>query len=213
MSLGRRVGDQLRHPHGLAGRGLGHAMALVNERANRFTIARLDAGASDDVLELGFGPGRGLAQLARRSGSGRIVGIDQSAVMLAQAARRNARAVRAGRVHLVRGAFECLPFADASFDRVLAINVVYFWHRQHDILRELDRITRPDARIALYATDRRAMERWPVSRTGTHRLYDAAAMRALLADTGFPARRVEVWSFPAAFGVRGLCAIAGKGAG
>jgi len=213
MSFGHRLGRQLRNPRGLAGRCLGHAMALLNEQANRLTIAQLNAQPTDNVLELGFGPGRGIARLANQTGSGQVFGIDQSATMLRQARRRNARAIRTGRVHLVQGKFDCLPFPDASFDRVLAINVVYFWPPDNDILHEIDRVTKPDSRIALYATHRTSMEKWSFSQAGSHRLYDENDMKALFSDIGFPATRIDVQTSPVGFGVRGMCAIAIKGVG
>jgi ubiquinone/menaquinone biosynthesis C-methylase UbiE len=48
------------------------------------------------VLEIGFGPGYAVAQIASRLTSGEIVGIDHSEVMLKQAQRRNAGAIRLG---------------------------------------------------------------------------------------------------------------------
>lgn len=188
-------------------------MALVNERANAFTIAQLDVGPSAQVLELGFGPGRGIARLAGLVRPGCVFGIDQSEVMLRQARRRNRGAIRQGHVHLLRASFDPLPFAAACFDRVLAINAIYFWPPRSHILREIDRVTKADARVALYATHRDVMEKWSLSRWGSHRLYDEGDMVALFRDAGFPASRIEVQAFPAGFGVIGICAVAIKGSG
>jgi SAM-dependent methyltransferase len=209
MRFGHRLGEQLRHPRGLVGSCLGHAMALANARAYRVTLAQLDVRASDRVLELGFGPGRGIARLARLAG--RIVGIDRSAVMLRQAGRRNAGAIRAGNVALVQGSFDALPFADGSFDRVLAVNVAYFWPADAAVEREIARVTKPDARVAVYVTHATSMRDWPVARGGSHRLFDEAGARALLAAAGFPAARIAVRRFPVGFGVQGICATASKG--
>ena len=45
---------------------------------------------------------------------------------MAQARRRNARAIAPRRMLLLHGDFQCLPYADASFNRVLMVNVAYF---------------------------------------------------------------------------------------
>jgi SAM-dependent methyltransferase len=212
VSLSQILAGQLRRPEGALGYCLGKAMALVNERANSLAIDRLGLRPHDQVLELGFGPGRAIARMASHVTSGRVCGIDQSVVMLRQATRRNAEAILRGRVRLVQGNFERLPFPDASFDRVLAVNVAYFWPEGCAILREVGRVTRPGARIALYATHRRTMEKWRITRGGCHRLYDEEEMRALLDESDIFPARIEVQTFPMGFGVRGICAIAEKAA-
>jgi len=210
MSLKHRLGRQLQCPHGVAGNWLGHIMTVVNERANEVTVARLGVRPADSVLELGFGPGRAIARLAALAPRGRVCGIDLSPVMLRQARRRNAAAILSGRVELTQGRFEALPFSDASFDRIVGVNVVYFWSRDGAVMREIDRVSRPGARIALYATHRRAMEKWPIARTGSHRLFDEEALRRLFLDAGFEPGGLEVSTFAAGFGVTGICAVARK---
>jgi ubiquinone/menaquinone biosynthesis C-methylase UbiE len=208
--ISHAVGGQLQNPSGFVGRAFGTAMTLVNERANRLTISELDIQPGHHVLELGFGPGRAIARMADRVGTGMVAGIDRSQVMMAQARRRNRRAIDAGRVRLMQGGFDNLPFPASSFDRVAAINVAYFWPRNNDIMREIDRVTRFDGRIALYATHRDAMERWFFTRTGSHRLYDETDLETLFTDYGFPVSQVRVVTAPVGFGVQGVCVIGSK---
>jgi trans-aconitate methyltransferase len=52
----------------------------------------MDVQPSDRVPEIGFGPGVAVRAIARRTTRGKVVGINRSAVMRAQAARRNASA-------------------------------------------------------------------------------------------------------------------------
>src|SRR2546430_1620325 len=68
------------------------------------------------VLEIGCGEG-GL--IWRYGGTaGWVVGLDPDATRLARALQEGPPAVR-GRVRLVRGQAEALPFAAARFDRVI----------------------------------------------------------------------------------------------
>jgi hypothetical protein len=53
---------------------------------------------TDHVLEIGFGPGLAIQQVARLVPTGHVVGIDHSALMVQQAGRRNQAAV----LHLIR---------------------------------------------------------------------------------------------------------------
>lgn len=80
-------------------------------------LARLRPGEA--VLEVGCGTGS-LALAAKRQvgREGRVCGVDPSAEMLARA---GAKAARAGlEVHFDTAAVETLPFADGTFDAVLA---------------------------------------------------------------------------------------------
>src|SRR5919108_4897925 len=111
---------QFGHPRGIAGRMAGWVMAhrRSNRQRNRWVVSLLEVQPTDRVLEVGFGPGVAIAELSRRVGaSGHIYGVDHSAVMLRQASRRNAAAIRAGRVTLIRASVDQMPPAlDGPFD-------------------------------------------------------------------------------------------------
>ena len=62
------------------------------------------------MLEVGFGAGQGIKLAAERVTSGRIRGIDLSEEMVRVATRRNASAIKAGRVALSQGSITALPF-------------------------------------------------------------------------------------------------------
>lgn len=180
-------------------------MQLVNRTPNRLAIAALAATAGDSVLELGFGPGDGLAALVR-SGCKSVHGIDHSAAMLAQATRRNRQAVATGRVILRQGDFTRLPYADDSFDKVLAVNVAYFWRDARAVLGEIRRVLRPGGRLTIYVTDRATMEGWRFATTRTHRHFDAAALLDFAVDGGFDAEHVTIARSELAAGIGGLIA-------
>lgn len=84
----------------------------------------LDVQPADHVLEIGFGQGIAIAELAGRATRGQVYGIDHSEVMVQQAGRRNAAAIRAHRVHLTHGSVDQLPAA--TIRSILAMSV-YAW--------------------------------------------------------------------------------------
>lgn len=129
--LGRRIVSQFMHPRGLPGRLAGWEMALrpSNRKRNAWAVSLMDVQPSDRVLEIGFGPGIAVREIARRATRGQVVGIDRSAVMRAQAARRNAAAIRSGRVSLTVAPVEDLPGFGRPFDKVLAVNNMGFWFK------------------------------------------------------------------------------------
>jgi ubiquinone/menaquinone biosynthesis C-methylase UbiE len=99
------------------------------------------------VLELGFGHGRTIEWLAARAGS--VAGVDPSDTMLRQASARNRAAIEAGRVVLAKGDARHIPFADASFDKLLASNCVQFWGDLAAALAELRRVLAPGGALLI----------------------------------------------------------------
>lgn len=204
------VGGQLRHPSGFPGHIIGHAMAIANRRPNRIAIAALGVAPGDVVLELGFGPGRAVGELASLIGAGYILGIDQSATMLAQASRHNRRAIKSGRVELRRGHFDALPWPSASVDKILAVNTVYFFRRDAGEIREARRVLRPGGTMSIYATDKSAMARWRFSGPDTHHTFDRDGLMALLRTGGFDDGEITVRAADAGYGIAGLLALVRK---
>src|ERR1700760_717490 len=109
-ALDRDVVGQAHHPRGTAGRVTAWELAHrpSNRRGRAWVVSLLAVRPADRVLEIGFGPGLAVAALVR-AGAGHVYGIDHSGVMLRQASRRNAAAIRAGRVTLTEAAVDQLP--------------------------------------------------------------------------------------------------------
>ena len=61
----------------LAGWIMAHRRSNIER--NRWTVGLLDIQETDHVLELGFGPGLAIEQVACLATKGRVVGIDHSA--------------------------------------------------------------------------------------------------------------------------------------
>ncbi|MGE0586358.1 MAG: class I SAM-dependent methyltransferase [Flavobacteriaceae bacterium] len=208
--LWQSLGNQLRYPKGAAGRLVGRAMSKVNRLPYRAAIDALEVQPGDHILELGFGPGRGLAELSTHGRGGHVYGIDQSPDMLQQASNLNALAINAGRMTLALGQFNPLPWHGDSFDRLLMVNVAYFFDRDGADIREAYRVLRPGGRAVIYVTARWTMERWPFCEPDTHRTFDVAALEQLLLQGGFIADDIT-FRFPDfPFGVSGILAVASK---
>src|SRR5215216_8076038 len=115
MKLKERVVDavkaQFGHPTGLGGRAAGLVMAhrSSNQKRNSWAVSLLDVRPDDRVLEIGFGPGLAIRELARLAVDGYVCGIDHSELMLRRAKRLNAEGLRRGVVDLRLGAVENLP--------------------------------------------------------------------------------------------------------
>ena len=180
-ALDHDVIGQAHHPRGTAGRVTAWEMAHrpSNRQRNRWVVSLLGMQPDRQVLEIGFGPGLAIAELAR-AGAGHVYGIDHSGVMLRQAARRNAAAIRAGRVTLIRASVDQLPPAlDGPFDAILAINSLAFWPAPAQRLAELRRRLAPGGRMAIASQPRCPGATADTSRSAAREIED------LLSDAGF----------------------------
>jgi len=156
QKLALAIRSQFGQPRGFAGWLVGWEMALrsSNRHRNVWAVGLLGVEPTDHVLEIGFGPGIAIRALSRRATHGLVCGVDHSAVMVRQATRRNAAAVRAGRVDLRLASVEQLPTFTEPFDKVLAVNNMGMWREPDAGLQALRRLMRPGGRIAMVSQPR-----------------------------------------------------------
>ena len=169
---------------------MGRVMAFINRAPNREAIASLEIEPSDIVLELGFGPGCAIRALVAKTPLGRVYGVDPSKEMLALASRRNKHAIASGRAQLLRGRIDALPLQSGSIDKILAVNVVYFFDEYGSELREARRLLKPGGKMAIYATNKSAMAHWKFPGPDTHRLFGPNELALLIVCGGSRSRRV-----------------------
>src|SRR3954452_19416185 len=79
---------QFGRPKGRLGRIAGISMALRNGEANRWALDLAAVAPADRVLDLGCGPGVGIAEAAARATEGFVAGVDPSPAVVRPAARR-----------------------------------------------------------------------------------------------------------------------------
>jgi ubiquinone/menaquinone biosynthesis C-methylase UbiE len=146
-------------------------------------VSLLDVQPTERVLEIGFGPGVAIAELADRATRGQVYGIDHSDVMVRQARKRIVGG-RGHRVQLIHASVDQLPSFD-PLDAILAVNTVGFWPSPMEHLRQLRRLLRPGGRIALASQ--------PRCPGATHATTARAAeeLKDLLTQAGFTQIRAE----------------------
>jgi demethylmenaquinone methyltransferase/2-methoxy-6-polyprenyl-1,4-benzoquinol methylase len=115
----------------------------------RWRRALVDALAPEPgqrILDVATGTGMVAEEILGRADC-HVVGIDQSAEMLAGARARFARRGN-DRVELLQGVAEQLPFADASFDGLSVTYLLRYVDDPATTVAELARVVRPGGRVS-----------------------------------------------------------------
>src|SRR5438477_4741752 len=118
----------------------------VLQPGRKAVVEALRLRSGERVLEVGVGTGLSLPPYPRDV---TITGIDVSSEMLEKARRRVTRRRLANVEALLEMDAERMSFADASFDKVVAMYVVSVVERPARLLEELHRVCRPDGEIFL----------------------------------------------------------------
>jgi demethylmenaquinone methyltransferase / 2-methoxy-6-polyprenyl-1,4-benzoquinol methylase len=117
-------------------------------RWRRALVDAVAPAAGERILDVATGTGMVAAELLARADC-TVVGLDQSAEMLARACARFAAAgPDVTRIQLIEGQAEQLPFADATFDALTFTYLLRYVDDPPATMRELARVVRPGGRVA-----------------------------------------------------------------
>jgi SAM-dependent methyltransferase len=145
----QQIRQQLERPSGLLGHLAGLFLAWENDDRTAWAMKQLKIRQHDHVLEIGFGPGDCLREVAEGAKRGFVAGVELSDVMIEQAHSRNAQFIEAGQMELRQGDVMNLPFEDRRFDKVFTINSINLWPDEAVGLREIKRTLKPGGIVAI----------------------------------------------------------------
>ncbi|WP_164887414.1 class I SAM-dependent methyltransferase [Hahella sp. KA22] len=149
MSFDTFVARRLRDSQGLLSRMLASCMNNAHGELNQFMKQAMCLGPSDRVLEIGFGAGKLIREMAHITTNGGVAGIDTSTAMVSQATRHNRKLISSGRVTLVNASVESIPFDDAVFTKVCSANTLHLWPDPEENIREIVRVLTNGGTLAL----------------------------------------------------------------
>jgi demethylmenaquinone methyltransferase/2-methoxy-6-polyprenyl-1,4-benzoquinol methylase len=118
-----------------------------NGRWRTEMVSHTAAARPHSILDVATGTA-GVALELVRSTSAEVTGIDLTPAMLGTARTRVAQAGEAGRIRLVAGQAEQLPFADATFDALTFTYLLRYVADPAATLRELARVVVPGGSVA-----------------------------------------------------------------
>lgn len=162
----KTLARQLRRPKGTLGHKVASKMNEANEFLYYFTLDQMEIQNGQSILEIGFGNGKFFDKLFNRAQHLQITGIDFSDLMVKAAIKNNEANIAAGKLSIVKGESDKLPFADNSFDIVFCINVAYFWDEPGKHLQEICRVLKPGGKLYITIRTRESIEKMPFTKYG-----------------------------------------------
>lgn len=188
MSRPRFIARQFARPSGILGRIVARLMNRGNAGMNAFAVRMLDVGATDRVLEIGFGGGVTLPSLIASAAF--VAGVDRSRDMVKRARKEFAEAISSKRADFYESNVERLPFTPASFGRICTVNTVYFWASLDAAFAEIHRVLAPNGRLVVGFLPKERMDLMDLP-TDIFTARTVEEVVAALARTGFQDVRVE----------------------
>ena len=180
--LRRWIAHQFARPSGWLGSWfIALWLNRIGRKLNRLALDLLAPKPGDALLEVGFGGGALLKQIAATRPA-KLVGVDRSAVIAARGRRR-----LKDRAEILEAEAASLPFADDSFDGLVSVSVLHFWRDLGPPLREMARVLRRSGRLVLVFECENSLKTWPGHRHGFELwtaadVIDAAAAAGLALD-------------------------------
>lgn len=185
MGINDFFSRQARRPSGLFGRiVMPQIFNLGHTSINELVKEQLRLNHDDHILEIGFGTGKLIDDIANNIKNGLIEGIDFSEAMFSVACKRLKNHISTGTVILKQGDFMDVSYEDGHFDIVYSLNTIYFWPNPDECLGKIHRILKPGGRIVLAFGDKEQLQKGHLN-SGVFRLYSTDEVKELLIRNGF----------------------------
>ncbi len=191
MSIPKYIASQLRKPNGFIGRALiSRMLNRANAQMNKVTLLSLDLKDSDRVLEVGFGGGALLAEMARLNSKAALYGADFSQDMVTLCQKKMFRLISEGRLQLDCASVENLPYESGTFTKICSVNSIYFWADCDVAIRELKRVLKQNGTLIITFGDKTSMSKQTFTQHG-FKLYTALDVQQIMEAEGFSDIQIE----------------------
>jgi SAM-dependent methyltransferase len=149
--LSTRAARHLRKPEDRAGRAVLQRMNVSHAPLTAWGLDQLEIHDDFIVLDIGCGGGRTIDRLAAVVSKGKVFGIDYSEESVAAARATNGAWIEQGHVDIQLGSVSQLPYADATFDLVTAVETHYYWPNLQRDVAGVERVLKPGGTFLIVA--------------------------------------------------------------
>ncbi|WP_248924878.1 class I SAM-dependent methyltransferase [Paenibacillus hamazuiensis] len=178
------LAKHLRQPSGFIGKMVGRMMNRGNDAMYRYTLGLLDVQPGESILEIGFGNGKYIAELAPHVKDGLVAGIDYSETMVQEAIKSNRTFIEEGTVDIQLASVEQIPYAKLAFDKVFTVNTIYFWPDVRAGIVEIWRVLKPGGKLFVAIRSKENMEKFRFTKYD-FTLYDADEVARLFQQANY----------------------------
>jgi ubiquinone/menaquinone biosynthesis C-methylase UbiE len=176
--------DTFRQPTGYSGKIAGWLMALQNQQRSNWTVEQLNIQPYQHILEVGYGPGNTLRDVARQLKVGFLAGIDHSLAMYQQAYQKNRLHIEEQLLHLQLGELHELPYPPHYFHTIYGSNVHFFWKDPQAEFIRLSSLLKSEGKLIMVFQPQRATQEEAV-------LQSAEKLRKDYIEAGLTDVRIE----------------------
>lgn len=133
--------DNMRKPKGKLGNIQLKSMNKEHTPVSLWGLKHLDIQGDDVILDVGCGGGININRMA--SQAKKVYGVDYSIESVKLSREVNSEYIHQGKVEILEGNVQALPFEDESFDIVTAFETIYFWPDIEKCFGEVKRVLKP----------------------------------------------------------------------
>jgi ubiquinone/menaquinone biosynthesis C-methylase UbiE len=143
--------NQCQKPRGLLGRFILWEMNARHSKLTDWGLTQTSVEKHYIILDVGCGGGRTVSKLAVAAAQGKVYGIDFSEESVAASTRTNASWIDMGRAEINHGSVSQLPYSNAMFDLVTAVETHFWWPDLPGGMDEILRVLKPGGSLIVTA--------------------------------------------------------------
>ncbi len=140
---------QFRRPKGMMGKFIAKSMNKEHFEVTTWGLDKLKAKDSNIILDIGCGGGRTVNRLSNKVPEGKVFGMDYSLDCVNFSKKYNKDLIEKGKVEIIHGSVDKMPFEDDKFDIISAVEPTYFWPNLLDSFKEVRRVLKPSGKFII----------------------------------------------------------------
>lgn len=140
-----------RKPQGEDGETMLKRMNKSHSQVTGWALEHWKIAPEDEILDIGCGGGATLQRMSAEVFSGHLTGVDYSPVSVETSLETNRQDVENGKMKIVEGSVEALPFSENAFDKIVTVESFYFWPAPQENLKEVFRVLKKGGTFLLVA--------------------------------------------------------------